>query len=92
MTTAEAKVVAKAQKEAAKLKMPIMYTIHGCDACVKLIKKWEAEGAQYVERRAELDQKIMDEARILGSVVPIVVYPDGRVEEGFEGGIGCYIR
>ncbi len=71
--------------------IPIIYTIHGCDACVKLIKKLDAEGVKYEERRAELSQEMMDEARSYGNVVPIVRWPDGRVEEGFEGGIGCYI-
>ena len=70
---------------------PIVYTIPGCSACVKLLDKWNEEGIEYEERRADLDQAIMEEARSLGDVVPIVVYPDGRVEEGFEGAIGCYI-
>ena len=30
----------------------------------------------------------MDEAREFGSVVPVIVYPDGRVEEGFNGEVG----
>jgi hypothetical protein len=71
--------------------LPIVYTIRGCDACVKLVNKWDAEGVKYIEKRAELDQETMNEARRYGNVVPIIVWPDGRVEEGFEGGIGCYI-
>ena len=71
--------------------IPIVYTIRGCDACVKLVKKWNAEGIKYEERRADLSQEIMNEARNYGDMVPIVVYPDGRVEEGLEGEIGCYI-
>ena len=71
--------------------VPIIYTIKGCSACVKLLEKWDADGINYEERRADLSQEIMDEARALGDVVPMVVYPDGRVEENFEGGIGCYI-
>jgi len=70
---------------------PIVYTIRGCDACVKLIKKWNTDGIQYEERRADLSQEIMNEARNYGDIVPIIVYPDGRIEEGFEGKIGCYI-
>jgi glutaredoxin len=70
---------------------PIVYTIRGCDACVKLLEMWDAEGIEYEERRAELSQASMDEARRYGSAVPIVVWPDGRVEQGFEGHIGCYI-
>lgn len=71
--------------------LPIVYTIRGCDACVKLLEAWNAEGIVYEERRAELSQATMDEARTYGSAVPIVVWPDGRVEQGFRGHIGCYI-
>ena len=38
--------------------MPIVYTIQGCDACVKLLDKWNADGVQYEERRADLSQEI----------------------------------
>ena len=71
--------------------VPIVYTIRGCRACVKLLEKWDAEGIAYEERRAELSQAVMDEARMHGSAVPIIVWPDGRVEQGFEDHIGCYI-
>ncbi len=71
--------------------LPIVYTIRGCLACVKLIEEWDAEGVSYEERRADLSQKVMDEARELGDAVPIVVYPDGRVERRFGGRRGCYI-
>ena len=72
-------------------KVPIVYTIRGCEACVRLLEKWNADGIEYEERRAELSQATMDEARSYGSAVPIVVWPDGRVEQGFRGHIGCYI-
>jgi glutaredoxin len=70
---------------------PVVYTIRGCSACVKLLKKWDEEGAAYEERRVELDQKTLDEARAYGTLVPIVVWPDGRVEQGFGDTIGCFI-
>jgi glutaredoxin len=70
---------------------PIVYTIRGCDACVKLLKKWDSEGQKYDERRVELSQTLLDEARKFGDMVPIVVWPDGRVEQGFEGHLGCFI-
>jgi hypothetical protein len=73
------------------MEIPVVYTIRGCDACVKLLTKWESEGRVFEERRVELDQRLLDEARQYGSVVPIVVWPDGRVEQGFEGGLGCFI-
>jgi glutaredoxin len=71
--------------------LPIVYTIRGCQACIKLLEAWNAEGIEYEERRAELSQATMDEARLYGNAVPIVVWPDGRVEQGFQGHIGCYI-
>ena len=73
------------------MRLPVVYTIRGCDACMKLLDKWEAEGVAYEERRVELSQALLDEARQYGAIVPIVVWPDGRVEQGFEGGIGCFI-
>jgi hypothetical protein len=47
--------------------------------------------ACYEERRVELSQATLDEARKHGDMVPIVVWPDGRVEQGFEGSLGCFI-
>lgn len=73
------------------LALPIVYTIRGCDACVKLLEKWKAQGAAYEERRVELNQETLDEARRYGMMVPIAVWPDGRVEQGFEGNLGCFI-
>jgi hypothetical protein len=40
-------------------------------------QRWNAEGIEYEERRAEVSQA-MDETRTYGSAVPIVVWPDGR--------------
>jgi glutaredoxin len=75
----------------AERQVPIVYTIRGCDACVKLLQKWNAEGVAYEERRVELSQAVLDEARQYGSMVPIIVWPDGRVEQGSEGNLGCFI-
>jgi len=58
---------------------------------MKLLKKWDAEGIAYDERRVERNQETLDEARRHGSLVPIVVWPDGRVEQGFGDSIGCFI-
>jgi glutaredoxin len=69
----------------------VVYTIRGCDACVKLLEKLDADGVAYEERRAELSQATMDEARTYGTAVPIVVWPDGTIEQGFEDHIGCFI-
>jgi glutaredoxin len=69
----------------------VVYTIRGCDSCVKLLEKFEAEGVDFEERRVELSQATLEEARRYGSLVPIVVWPDGRVEQGFGDSIGCFI-
>jgi len=69
----------------------IVYTVKGCGGCDRLLEKWDSQGIKYEVRRADLEQAIMDEARELGDTVPIVVYPDGRVEENPDGVIGCYI-
>ena len=71
--------------------LPIVYTIRGCPACAKLVEQWDGEGVKYEERRADLSQSVLDEARELGDAVPIIVYPDGRVERRFGGRRGCYI-
>ena len=71
--------------------LPIVYTIRGCPACARLIEQWDAEGVSYEERRADQSQSVLDEARGLGDAVPIIIYPDGRVERRFGGRRGCYI-
>jgi Glutaredoxin len=71
--------------------LPVVYTIPGCHACVKLLEKWRADGTAYEERRVDLSQATLDEARRYGRLVPIVVWPDGRVEQGFEDSIGCFL-
>ncbi len=71
--------------------VPIVYTIRGCQACVKLLEKWQRESVAYDERRVELSQATLDEARRYGKLVPIVVWPDGRVEQGFGDSFGCFI-
>ena len=71
--------------------VPIVYTIRGCQACVKLLEKWERENVTYDERRVELSEAALDEARRYRRLVLIVVWPDGRVEQGFGDNFGCFI-
>ncbi len=71
--------------------IPVVYTIRGCDACMKLLRKWDADQVVYEERRVEFSQEVLNEARQYGSLVPIVVWPDGKVEQGFGDTIGCFI-
>ena len=73
----------QAGAEANDGRVPIVYTIRGCDACVRLLKKLDSDGIVYDERRVELSQATLDEARQYGKLVPILLWPDGRVEQGF---------
>ena len=68
----------------------IVYTSRGCGACSKLIAQFDAKNVAYEERRVDLSQSMLDEARGLGDMVPIVVWPDGNIELGFEG-LGCFL-
>ncbi|MDE2779376.1 MAG: hypothetical protein OXI91_06845 [Chloroflexota bacterium] len=49
---------------------------------------WRRQGIQYEEKRVDQSQDTLDEALLYGDSVPIIVYPDGRVEIGFEGHVG----
>ena len=65
---------------------PVAYTILNCPACDKLREVWGSQGVDYEEKRVDASQDALDEALEYGSIVPIIVYPDGRVEEGqFQG-------
>jgi hypothetical protein len=68
----------------------IVYTSRGCGACAKLLAQFDAKNVAYEERRVDLSQAVLDEARIHGDMVPMVVWPDGNVELGFEG-FGCFL-
>ena len=68
--------------------VPIVYTLLNCPACDRLRETWGSQGVKYEERRVDENQETLDEALEYGSAVPIIVYPDGRVEEGFEGEYG----
>ncbi len=65
--------------------IPIVYTLTVCPACDKLREAWGSRGVAYEERRVDQSQNTLDEALLYGDSVPIIVYPDGRVEVGFEG-------
>ncbi|MBI4337992.1 MAG: glutaredoxin family protein [Chloroflexi bacterium] len=67
---------------------PIVYTLTTCPTCIKLKRAWRRQGVAYEERPVDADQGWLDEALRYGDAVPIVVWPDGRVEHGFEGEAG----
>ena len=67
---------------------PMVYTLTVCPACENLRNAWDQRGVAYEERRVDQSQEALDEALLYGDIVPIIVYPDGRVEIGFEGETG----
>ena len=68
--------------------VPIVYTLTVCPACDALRAEWGKLGIEYDERRVDQSQDTREEALDFGESVPIIVYPDGRVVEGFDGEIG----
>lgn len=68
--------------------LPIVYTVEVCSACEGLRTSWAEQGIQYEERRVDENQAWLDEALGYAGEVPIIVYPDGSVEVGFEDEIG----
>lgn len=68
--------------------IPVVYTLTVCPACDKLRLTWGRRGIVYEERRVDQSQETLDEALLYGDSVPIIVFPDGRVEIGFEGSVG----
>jgi glutaredoxin len=68
--------------------MPVVYTLTVCPACDALRASWKRQGINYEERRVDQSQDTLDEALDLADTVPIIVYPDGKVQVGFEGMTG----
>lgn len=68
--------------------VPIVYTLTVCPACDGLREAWTRDGVQYEERRVDQSQDTLDEALDYADTVPIIVFPDGRVEVGFDGRTG----
>ena len=68
--------------------IPVVYTLTVCPACDKLRASWGRQGIKYEERRVDQSQDTLDEALLYGDTVPIIVFPDGSVEIGFEGAVG----
>ena len=68
--------------------IPTVYTLTTCPACASLRTAWTEQGISFEERQVDKSQAWLDEALGYGGEVPIVVYPDGKVEIGFEDEIG----
>ena len=72
--------------------IPTVYTLTTCPACESLRSAWKERGISFEERPVDKSQIWLDEALQFGGEVPIVVYPDGKVEIGFEDEIGWAIE
>ena len=68
--------------------IPVVYTLTVCPACDALRAAWKRQGIEYQEIRVDQNQDDLDAALDYADTVPIVIYPDGRVEVGFEGKTG----
>ncbi len=68
--------------------IPVVYTLTVCPACDRLREAWRRQGIEYEERRVDQSQDTLDEALLYADTVPIIIYPDGKVEVGFEGHTG----
>lgn len=64
--------------------LPVVYTLPSCRACARLKEDWNRDGIAFEERPVNEDQAVLDEALAHGDMVPIIVYPDGRVEVGYK--------
>ncbi|MBL16186.1 MAG: hypothetical protein CL767_03210 [Chloroflexi bacterium] len=68
--------------------IPVVYTLTVCPACDALRAAWKRQGIDYQEIRVDQSQDDLDTALDYADTVPIIIYPDGRVEVGFKGMIG----
>ena len=65
--------------------IPVVYTLTVCPACDALRAAWKRDGIEYQEIRVDQSQDDLDAALDYDDTVPIIIYPDGRVEVGFDG-------
>ena len=68
--------------------IPVVYTLTVRPACDSLRASWKRQGIEYQEIRVDQNQDDLDAALDYADTVPIIIYPDGRVEVGFEGQTG----
>ena len=66
----------------------MVYTLTVCPACDALRAAWKRDGIEYQEIRVDQNQDDLDAALDYADTVPIIIYPDGRVEVGFDGKVG----
>ena len=68
--------------------VPIVYTLTSCPICEQIRSEWTRQGIAFEERPVDQSQAWLDEALNYSDTVPIIVYPDGRVDLGVSGEIG----
>ncbi len=66
----------------------IVYTLSNCSASALLREDWTKEGKDFEERQVDKNQQWLDEAVKYGDAVPIIVYPDGKIEIGYKNMVG----
>jgi glutaredoxin len=77
--------------EAAKATKLIVYTTTNCSACDNAVADLTADGVDFEERNVMKDKAWYDEVLKYFVMVPVLLHPDGRVEHGWKGNIGCAI-
>ena len=68
--------------------IPVVYTLTVCPACDSLRASWKRQGIENQDIRVDQSQDDLNTALDYADTVPIIIYPDGRVEVGFEGQTG----
>ncbi len=63
----------------------ILYTLEGCDVSDQARAGLTSRGILFEEREVTARPEWWEEAQDLSDAVPIIIYPDGRVESGWEG-------
>jgi glutaredoxin len=68
----------------------ILYTLSTCPTCQKARAGLKAEGIEFEERVIDDSVELQNEVEALSHqfTVPVLVYPDGRVEVGYKGEYG----
>jgi glutaredoxin len=69
----------------------IMYFTDGCPACRHAKADLTEQGIEIEERLVNSKQEWLDEALEYAATVPIIIWPDNRVEVGWKGDMGCFI-
>jgi glutaredoxin len=69
----------------------IIYTVPGCNTCVRAVRELTEEGVEFEERDIHKNAHWLEEASKLGVTVPILVRGDS-IEIGWRGDVGCLFQ